>query len=616
MFAAEAQPLLHEKATTVRGHWWLFIAVALLAIAVRLIVWRQLSGSPVGDLVIGDGAAYDIWARQIAAGDWFGDRVFYQAPLYPYFLAGLYKLFAPGLATVRLAQIACDALSCVLLMLASARLFDRRIALTAGSILALYPTSIFASMLVQKTSLEVLLLTASLAAIVTAIQQPRVLTWLVSGLTLGLLGLTRENALLLVALTAAWPVIALRHGSRRDRAASAAAVLLGAVLVIAPVTVRNYIVSGGEFHITTSQLGPNLYIGNHAGATGSYTPLKPGRGSAEFERLDATDLAQRATGGNLTDAGVSAYWTQQAITFITHEPGAWVQLMLRKTLLLLNDGEMTDTDDQNVYAEFSPLLRAFSLPLHAGVVLALAAAGAVLTWRQRRGLVLLAMMTVYAASVIAFYVVARYRFPLLVMAMPLSAAAVVMLLTAIRRLDWPRLIGPVVAAGCVGGLALLPLVSREQSMAVSYYNLGVVANDRGQVDRAIDWYERALTLNPAYVDAHNNLGVALADRGHIDEACTHFRTALTLCPTLVEAYENLGNTLTRMGKFADAAHAYRRAVELEPAHWETEVKLARIARHTGDVGEAIARYKAALRHLPPDSWEARQIRDTIAKLSA
>ena len=32
---------------------------------------------------MGDSHAYDAWAQRIAAGDWVGGDVFYQAPLYP-----------------------------------------------------------------------------------------------------------------------------------------------------------------------------------------------------------------------------------------------------------------------------------------------------------------------------------------------------------------------------------------------------------------------------------------------------------------------------------------------------------------------------------------------------
>jgi hypothetical protein len=46
----------------------------------------------------------------------------------------------------------------------------------------------------------------------------------------------------------------------------------GCSLVLLPVGLRNLAV-GREFHLTTSQFGPNFYIGNHAGARGTYESL-------------------------------------------------------------------------------------------------------------------------------------------------------------------------------------------------------------------------------------------------------------------------------------------------------------------------------------------------------
>ena len=52
-------------------------------------------------------------------------------------------------------------------------------------------------------------------------------------------------------------------------------------------------------------------------ADGTYVSLRFGRGSPEFERLDATELAEHAVGRTLTPAEVSSYWTGRAIGFIT-----------------------------------------------------------------------------------------------------------------------------------------------------------------------------------------------------------------------------------------------------------------------------------------------------------
>ena len=71
-----------------------------IALAVRLIHVWQLRSSPFFDVLMGDANGYDQWAQRLAAGDWIGSEVFYQAPLYPYVLGALYALFAAGLSLI------------------------------------------------------------------------------------------------------------------------------------------------------------------------------------------------------------------------------------------------------------------------------------------------------------------------------------------------------------------------------------------------------------------------------------------------------------------------------------------------------------------------------------
>ena len=91
-------------------------------------------------------------------------------------------------------------------------------------------------------------------------------------------------------------------GARRSRGC-VAAFALGLAIVLLPVAVRNYAVGGG-FYLTTSQFGPNFYIGNNPRADGTYVSLRFGRGAPEYERQDATELAEHATRPH-ADAGRS-----------------------------------------------------------------------------------------------------------------------------------------------------------------------------------------------------------------------------------------------------------------------------------------------------------------------
>jgi 4-amino-4-deoxy-L-arabinose transferase-like glycosyltransferase len=54
------------------------------------------------------------WAQEIAAGNWLGNIIFHQAPLYPYFLALLMLLFGKHLFLVYLVQAVFSASSTLL----------------------------------------------------------------------------------------------------------------------------------------------------------------------------------------------------------------------------------------------------------------------------------------------------------------------------------------------------------------------------------------------------------------------------------------------------------------------------------------------------------------------
>ena len=145
-------------------------------------------------------------------------------------------------------------------------------------------------------------------------------------------------------------------GSFSTRLQLAAAFVLGLAIVLLPVAARNYAVGGG-FYLTTSQFGPNFFIGNNPNADGTYMSLRFGRGAPEYERQDATELAEHATGRTLTPSEVSSYWTDRALDFITAHPARWVSLVGRKAMLLVNATEMLDTESQESYAEWSWPLR-------------------------------------------------------------------------------------------------------------------------------------------------------------------------------------------------------------------------------------------------------------------
>ena len=173
--------------------WSLFAFV--FALGLRAVLLWQLSDSALFQMRMGDGRVYHLWAERIAAGDWIGDEVFFQAPLYPYFLAVLYWLIGPELITVRLAQIVIGAASCLLLTQAGWRLFSKPVGIAAGVILALYAPALFSAAMIQKSVLDIFFVCTVLwlMGLLQERYTPKLCLGL--GLSIGALILTRENAL-------------------------------------------------------------------------------------------------------------------------------------------------------------------------------------------------------------------------------------------------------------------------------------------------------------------------------------------------------------------------------------------------------------------------------------
>ena len=114
-----AQPHHQPEAGRQRASWaWGIFAVAL---AVRGLHLWQIRSAAFLDLRMGDAEGYHAWAQEIAAGKWIGSEVFYQAPLYPYLLGGIYAIFGDDVLVVRAVQTVLGAASCGLLTLAGWR---------------------------------------------------------------------------------------------------------------------------------------------------------------------------------------------------------------------------------------------------------------------------------------------------------------------------------------------------------------------------------------------------------------------------------------------------------------------------------------------------------------
>jgi tetratricopeptide (TPR) repeat protein len=581
--------------------WPLPVAVGLTALALRALYLWQIRSAPFFEIRYGDALSYHLWARRIASGDWVGHDAFYQAPLYPYVLAVFYRLFGDGMVGVRILNVTLGSLACVLMAVAGQRLFGRRAAWIAGLGLALWPAAIFFDGLMDKTALGTFLVTAWIAGLAAQADTPRGRRWAGSGALLGLLALNRENALVLTGAAAYWITVHPTLGHARQRLTAAALFTAGVLAILAPVAARNY-AAGGSALPTTSQLGPNFYIGNGPGAQGAYQPLVVGHGTAMHEREDATRVAEEEEHRALTPAEVSRFWLGKAWTYIRSRPGEWLLFLARKLALTVNAAELPDTDDQSVYADWSALLRVLRI-LDFGVLVPLASMAAVILFpRWRRVSWLYVSAAVYAVSVALFYVFARYRFPLAPFLLLASAGGVSD--AAARRPREGGLVVRMAAAGLVAAvIANLPLYRprHERALANLYVNLGsaelqssLAANEPAEGERlarASTFYERAVSIE-RLPEALVGIGLVRARQGRDADAMAALGEAVERRPDYLDARRVLADRLALGGRVAEAVAEYEAVLAARPRDVESHLALGELLLRVGRPGEALPHFQS------------------------
>jgi tetratricopeptide (TPR) repeat protein len=572
-----------------------------LALAARLLCLLELADDELFGVLLGDAARFDSWAREIAAGNWRGGEVFYQAPLYPYFMALVYRLADADTMAIRLTQAVLGAAGCALIGAATGRLFGGRVGAWAGGLAAVYAPAIWLDGLIQKTSVS-LFLTALLVYALARHVTGRRLAWAaLIGFVLGLLVLVRENAAVLLLPLGAWFLRGKPTGQLDPPRGRALALFATAFcVVLLPVGIRNASL-GGVFLPTASNAGVNFYIGNSAASDGLYTPLVRGQGHPDHERTDARAGARRETGQDLSPAEVSAFWFRRGVADVRADPVRWLGLLARKSGLVLNRVEVMDSEALEAYRDASWLLRVTGRVTTFGLLLPLAVVGFLLSWRDRKRLWPFYLCALFLAfSIVLFFVAARFRIGLAPFLIPFAGLGLVELVDRLRAPQRLKEIRPVLLAGLVAAVsAHLPARLPGNPRATTASNLASAYLRRGEFALAFARADDAVRFDPSNPEAFFNRGLAGKQLERFDLAEEDFRTAMELEPTYAaDGAAELG-ALRAMQNDIDGALAFcRSAIAADPRHGLAHYYLGLILRNLDRLDEAAAAYEAAILHRP------------------
>jgi predicted O-linked N-acetylglucosamine transferase (SPINDLY family) len=147
-------------------------------------------------------------------------------------------------------------------------------------------------------------------------------------------------------------------------------------------------------------------------------------------------------------------------------------------------------------------------------------------------------------------------------------------------------------------------VTLDPAFAEAHNDRGVIFAANGLFAEAMSCFERAVALNPEYSEARNNLGRALRSLGRYEEAAKQFEQVLKGAPASPVAHFNLASAYELAGRKPDAEKHYRSAISLRSDFVDAHIHLASLLQDAARLPEALAHAERAIT-LRSDSAGAR-----------
>jgi tetratricopeptide (TPR) repeat protein len=146
-------------------------------------------------------------------------------------------------------------------------------------------------------------------------------------------------------------------------------------------------------------------------------------------------------------------------------------------------------------------------------------------------------------------------------------------------------------------------------VAAAHNNRGIALNRLGQSDAALQHFDKAVALKPAFADAHGNRAAVLRDLRRDEAALQSYDNLIALKPDSAEAYNDRGIVLCHLGRFEAALQSFDTSIRLNPEYAVAHNNRGNVLERLGRYPDALAAYDRTIA-LDPNSADAYTNRGT------
>lgn len=138
------------------------------------------------------------------------------------------------------------------------------------------------------------------------------------------------------------------------------------------------------------------------------------------------------------------------------------------------------------------------------------------------------------------------------------------------------------------------LVGQEYEDSLDYFDLGLKAQDSGDFEKALMYYNKQVQLTPYDSHLYNNRGNIFVDIGDEERAMEDYSMALSLNPSVHLVRYNIGLLKFNQGLFGESVKYYQQELAVNPTYCDAHNGLGYTYYMLEEFDLAIESYKKAL----------------------
>lgn len=558
--AEPTKPIESTKKTALAPTVAVVFAAALL---VRLIYFLQVRHCPLFQVPTIDAGVYYDLAKEFAHGHWLKPlgEPYWQPPFYPFILALWIKAAGTSVYAMKIAQLTLGSVNCALVTVLGAQLFNKRIGLIAGLIMAMYGPIIYFDGELLTPTLQIFFNSCALLILLRAVDKKSIMLFCAAGLALGLSTVTRPDGAVFVLASVIWLIINLRKNMPvKQIMAICLAMVSCAALPVIPITIRNAVVGKDTVLISTNG-GLNFYIGNNPDEEKT-REIRPG---PDWDALQAMPMQENP---HAKPSAQSAYFYNKALKYAVDNPIAYIKLLFKKSVMFFTSIEGRRNHDLYFYRGYSPLYSAlmfrwgsFAFPF--GLLFPLAVFGLLRRKPEHNISLLCFFLAAQFISVIAFFVCARYRITAIPVLIIFASYGAVEAWNMLKNRQGRNAVCAILLAVCALVVSNVNIYGVDRNLehidADTQFYMGSILGARGDFIGAYTGYMKSIAGNPHYEVSRFDFSELLMKLGDNAEAKRQLKECLRIDPGSPAANARLGEIFELEGNLTQAERHFEAA---------------------------------------------------------